>query len=98
MKTIYLDSDFCCHITNDGTMTEVETDVFDGKCNAYIEGFRFVPSGETWVRSDGEVFHGEMVAPFTNYAVLSMIQKQYMEDQTQMEDMANALAILGVSP
>ena len=28
MKTIYLDSDFKCHIFDDGTMTSVETDFF----------------------------------------------------------------------
>lgn len=39
MKTIYVDSEFKCHISNDGTMTPVETDFFDGMCDAYIEGF-----------------------------------------------------------
>ena len=38
MKTIYIDADNKCHIRNDGTMTAVETDSFDGKCDAYIEG------------------------------------------------------------
>ena len=28
MKTIYLDSDFKCHVSNDGTMLAVETDFF----------------------------------------------------------------------
>lgn len=39
MRTIYLDADFKCHVADDGTMTAVETDSFDGKCDAYIEGF-----------------------------------------------------------
>ena len=30
MKTIYIDSDFKCHLVDDGTMTAVETDFFDG--------------------------------------------------------------------
>ena len=42
---IYIDSDFKCHITDDGTMTQVETDFFDGKCDTYIEGYRFLPAG-----------------------------------------------------
>lgn len=61
MKTIYLDSDFKCHIAGDSNMTSVETDVFDGKCDAFIEGYRFVPAGATWTRQDGTIFTGEMV-------------------------------------
>ena len=54
--TIYLDSEYRCHLTNDGTMQEIETDVFDGKEKAYIEGYRYVPEGQTWTRSDGIEF------------------------------------------
>lgn len=38
---LYLDSEFKCHITNDGTMREIDTDAFDGKCKEYIEGFKY---------------------------------------------------------
>lgn len=64
---IYLDSDFRCHLTDDGTMRAVETDVFDGREKAYIEGYRYVPEGETWTRSDGTMFRGLMVAPAKDY-------------------------------
>ena len=46
MKTIYIDSDFKCHVSDDDAMAAVKTDVFDGKCDTYIEGFRFVPAGK----------------------------------------------------
>ena len=92
MRTIYIDSDFKCHIINDGTMTAVETDFFDGKCDAFIEGYRFVPTGATWVRDDGEEFHGEMVSPWKPYAELDNAQREY--EIEQMADMENALAIL----
>lgn len=39
MRTIYVDSDFKCHIANDGTMIAVETAFFDGKCDAFVEGY-----------------------------------------------------------
>lgn len=39
MRTIYVDSDFKCHVANDGTMTALETEYFDGKCDAYVEGY-----------------------------------------------------------
>ena len=44
---IYIDNDYKCHTSNDGTMREVQTDFFDGKCQIFIEGYRFIPSGET---------------------------------------------------
>lgn len=87
MKTIYLDSEFVCHTTNEtGTYTAVETDFFDGKCAAYIEGYRFVPAGENWTRSDGEVFTGEMIAPCADYSILAAAQQQYETMLSEMEE------------
>lgn len=77
MRTIYLDSDFKCHVVNDGTMTVVETEFFDGKCDAFIEGYRFVPYGETWTRADGSKFKGEMVSPWKPFNELDAVQRQY---------------------
>ena len=77
MRTIYIDSDFKCHTVNDGTMTVVETEAFDGKCDTYIEGYRYVPAGESWTRSDGVVFQGEMIAPWKDYAELDAAQREY---------------------
>ena len=74
---IYLDNEYKCHLTNDGTMMEVETDVFNGKCNEFIEGYRFVPSGHTWVRKDGVSFSGEMITPWKDYNELAQSQKLY---------------------
>lgn len=74
---IYLDSNFKCHIRNDGTMTAVETAAFDGKCKDYIEGYRFVPIGKTWVREDGVEFAGEMVAPWKPWEELDEAQREY---------------------
>lgn len=84
MRTIYLDSEFKCHITNDGNMTAVETDFFDGKCDTFVEGYRFVPAGESWTRPDGVVFHGEMIAPFKPYSELAAAQRQYEADQAEL--------------
>ena len=80
---IYIDQYFKCHINNDGTMTPVNTDFFNGKCDAYIEGYRFVPSGCTWTRSDGEVFHGEMIAPWKDWHDLDDAQRQYEREQLE---------------
>lgn len=92
MRNIFIDSDFKCHIVDDGTMTEIQTDFFDGKCANFVEGYRFVPSGESWARSDGVVFHGEMVAPWKNYDELDAVQRSY--ERELLADAENALAIL----
>lgn len=39
MRTIYIDSSYKCHVTDDGTMTAVETDFFDSKCDTFVEGY-----------------------------------------------------------
>lgn len=99
--TIYIDSDYKCHATNGGDMREVSTDFFNDKCTAYIEGYRFVPSGETWVREDGVEFHGEMISCWRPYDQLITAQQAYEEAQAdaqaQLEDMREALEVLGVS-
>lgn len=75
---IYIDSDFKCHVTNSGgTFREVENDFFNGKCSAFIEGYRFVPFSESWTREDGEIFYGEMASPWKSYEELSTAQWEY---------------------
>lgn len=91
---IYIDSDYKCHINNDGTMTAVETDFFDGKCDAFIEGYRFVPSGETWVREDGVEFHGEMVSPWKPYAELENAQREHEQQLLALYE--ESLKVVGV--
>lgn len=79
--TIYIDTDYKCHTTTADGLTAVETNYFDGKCPAYIEGYRFVPSGSTWVRSDGAIFQGEMVAPWKPWDELDAAQREYEREQ-----------------
>ena len=81
--TIYIDADFKCHVSDDGTMTAVQTDFFGGKCDTYIEGYRFIPAGKTWTRPDGVVFHGEMVAPWKDWRELDDIQREYEREQLE---------------
>ena len=94
MNMIYIDSDFKCHISDDGTMTPVETDFFDGKCREFIEGYRFVPFGKTWKRFDGRVFQGEMITPWKPYAKLDSAQRKY--EKQLLDERTEALKIMGV--
>lgn len=92
--TIYIDSDFKCHVTDDGSVTAVETDFFNRKCDVFIEGYRFVPEGESWTREDGVEFRGEMIAPWKDYADLDAAQREY--EREQLADAIAALNELGV--
>lgn len=77
MEVIYLDSEFRCSRSDPGGTTQVTTDFFAGKCDKYVEGFRYVPEGETWVRPDGQQFRGLMIAPWEDLAILRAYQEQY---------------------
>lgn len=93
MKTIYMDSDFKCRTVGDGTLAAAETDFFDGKCDAYIEGYRFVPEGESWTREDGAVFHGEMAAPWKPWQALDKAQREYERELVSQLQTENATLI-----
>lgn len=75
---------------------------FDGKCTAYIEGYRFVPAGESWTREDGQIFAGEMIAPAEDIRILEAAQGAYEEALAALAarsaDMEAALEVLGVEP
>lgn len=78
---IYIDSDFKCHTTSpDGTFREHDVPSFDGRCAAFVEGHRCIPDNESWTRSDGVVFAGEMIAPWKPYNELAAAQAQYELD------------------
>ena len=84
---IYIDSEYRCHTVNDGTMTAVETDFFEGKCTTFIEGYRYIPAGASWERSDGKVFRGEMTTPWKPYTQLKSAQAQYERDLDDRADL-----------
>ena len=98
---VYLDTDFKCHTSDpDGTYTALETDFFSDKCQTYIEGYRFVPTGAVWTRSDGVIFRGEMIAPWKPWQELDAAQREYerqrvseleAENETLLNDMAQMI-------
>ena len=86
---IYIDSEFRCHTAPADNLREFDVPYFDDKCDTLINGYRYVPAGETWMREDGEVFNGEMIAPAVDYETLGIAQLQY-----ENQDMKNSLSIL----
>lgn len=94
---ICIDKDCKCHTANDGTMREFDVPFFDGKCPAFIEGYRYVPEGETWTRPDGEVFTGEMISPAVDSRILEAYQRQYEAMLAEIQIREQALEIVGVT-
>ena len=83
--TIYIDNDYKCHVNDDGTRRAFDVPFFDGKCAEFVEGYRFVPSGETWTRKDGQTFKGEMIAPRRDYSGIAAIQSAVDRTQAQAQ-------------
>jgi hypothetical protein len=83
---VYVDNDCKCHVTNDGTMTAIETGFFNGKCDAFIEGYRLIPQNRTWTRKDGVVFKGGMIAPWKDSTLLTAYQAQYETMQAELNE------------
>ena len=78
MKTIYLDEAYCCHVSTEGTVQAVETDLFDVLCGGAVSCYRLIPAGQAWTGPDGRVLSG----PFVQ-AVVSpdAIQRQHEADE-----------------
>ena len=64
MRTIYVDSEYHCHVTDGGGMTAFETDYFDGKCDVYVEGYYYNVSAG--------IFY-----PWKPYSRLDAAQREY---------------------
>lgn len=76
---IYIDKEYKCYPRDDGTLREIDVKFFDDKCKVFIEGYRYIPNGETWIRKDGIEFDGEMISPWKPYDQLALAQEAYEE-------------------
>ena len=96
MRTLYLDDQCMAHSQQNEAGTwapwQDEGGFFMGKCDAFIEGCRVVPEGETWTRADGMVFTGLMIAPVENPAVLWGMQAE--ADRQTIADLDTAVVDL----
>ena len=96
---IYIDADFKCYTALKEGRTALETDFFEGKCAAYIEGYRFVPAGKTWTAADGTVYSGEMITPWKPWAELDAAQRAYEREraatlEAQNDELVEAMAAM----
>lgn len=91
MKTIYIDSEYMCHLENADGRTEVQTDAFDGVVDGAIPYYRYIPQGEEYINSKGRTIYGLFIQATDSEAIIRITT------QSIMDDMTNALAVLGVS-
>lgn len=87
---IYIDTDYRCRVESGAGLRAVETDFFDGRCRAFIEGYRLIPQGETWTDADGRVICGRAVFPWRDYALLAEFQRQFEEILAERVDVQSA--------
>lgn len=99
--TIFIDNDCKCYTVTNEERREFDVQFFDGKCGAFVEGYRYVPAGETWTRADSAVFAGEMISPWKDYSILAAAQAAYEQAQSEsaaeIADMQSALNVMGVT-
>lgn len=102
---IYIDSEYKCHALPGEDLREFDVPYFDGKCQTFIEGYRYIPLGEKWVMANGEFFRGETRVAWKDSQTLEAIQAAYEEGQAtsggtdeEKHDMQAALELLGVNP
>lgn len=69
MRIIYIDAEFKCHTASDGKMLAKETDFFDGRCDAFVEGYCCE------VKENSTAFY-----PWKPYNELAAAQAQYEKD------------------
>lgn len=79
MKTIYLDSNFMCYTTNNGSRQAIKIDLFDNLCTSAIECYRYIPAGQVWIRPDGRITPGLFIQATKD---VSEIQRQYDIDNS----------------
>lgn len=96
---VYIDNEYRCNVSPGDGLRELEAPEFDGFCTGFIEGMRLVPEGESWLREDGEVFHGRMKSPWKDFDKLEKAQLEYelALAKAERQDMLAALEKLGVS-
>ena len=95
---LYIDSQYKCHVSSGEGLREMNVDFFEGKCKTFIQGYRYIPDGESWTREDGQIFAGEMIAPAEDSRILEAAQTAYEEALDKNADALAALEVLGVQP
>ena len=91
MKTIYIDSEYMCHLENADGRIQVQTDVLDEVVDGAIPYYRYIPDGAEWINDKGRVFHGLFVQA-TDSKMIDQITMR-----SAIKNVRLALTVLGVT-
>lgn len=92
MKELYLDSEYMCHLEDDGTRLYYSTDVFDETADAAIPYYRLIPDGMSWRNpKTGRQYVGPFIQATNSQKIMQVTQ------EALIADMQSALAVLGVT-
>ena len=99
--TIYIDSDYKCHVSAAEGRRAIETNEFNGKCPEFIESYRCKPVGHEWTTENGEVIQADckLVAPWKDLGEAYEAQAAYVTAQNAQYEAAlsEIEAALGVN-
>lgn len=88
---ISIDSMNICHISED---EGYEIPELEGKCKAYIEGFKYIPAGTEY---KGRLYRGSALFPYVNVETLESAQAEYERLTAMYEDACAGLEKVGVT-
>ena len=78
----YLDENYKCHKNDVGNCRVFESRYFDGKADAVIEGYMFVPGGEEAILN-GETVIGRLFTHWKPWHELDAAQRAYEREQLE---------------
>lgn len=90
---VYIDANtFKCYTTQDeeGNRIPDNEPLFDGKCQAFIEGYCCIPDGYSLKNSNGTIYTGRTVYPWKPYDELDNAQREY--ERKLLEEYESALS------
>lgn len=81
--TVYIDEEYKCHSAPADGLITIDTAYFNGRCAAFVEGYRFIPEDESWTDERGTVYTGETAFPWKPYSELDAAQREYERELAQ---------------
>lgn len=75
--TIYIDAEYKCHIKPAPGLREFEEPFFDGAAPDVVEGYRYIPRGESLTDANGNIFEGRAFFPWRDIQQLEAAQNAY---------------------
>ena len=88
---IYIDKNYKCHTQPAEGLRAFDVPFFDGRCKPFVEGYRYVPPGETWQREDGELFRGEMISPCADCGPIYAVQNFFESISPEITELREKL-------